>query len=76
MEEEQTMKQKEKPASKIPTTQTNTNRKKRRKAGPVPGVSARRCSKNETTLIIAGALVVTLLVFFVFLGLRGPGPKP
>lgn len=61
------MKQKEKPASKIPTTQTNTNRKKTAEGRTGPwGISPSLFKKNETTLIIAGALVVTLLVFFVF----------
>jgi LysM repeat protein len=61
------MKQKEKPASKIPTTQTNTNRKKKtgNTTGPW-GVKSSLFKKNDTTLIIAGALIVTLLVFFVF----------
>jgi len=61
------MKDKEKPASKIPTTQTNTNRKKTTGGGAGPwGVNTALFKKNDTTLIIAGALVVTLVVFFVF----------
>ncbi len=61
------MKDKEKPASKIPTTQTNTNRKKTSGGGAGPwGVNTALFKKNDTTLIIAGALVVTLVVFFVF----------
>jgi len=63
------MKHKEKPASKIPTTQTNTNRKKKTdssNAGPW-GVKTALFKMNDTTLIIAGALIVTLVVFFVFL---------
>jgi LysM repeat protein len=63
------MKHKEKPASKIPTTQTNTNRKKKTdssSAGPW-GVKTALFKMNDTTLIIAGAFIVTLVVFFVFL---------
>lgn len=62
------MKQKEKPASKIPTTQTNTNRKKKTDGSAGPwGVKTALFKMNDTTLIIAGALIVTLVVFFVFL---------
>lgn len=61
------MKYKEKPASKIPTTQTNTNRKKKMEGSPGPwGINTPFFKKNDTTLIIAGALIVTLVVFFVF----------
>jgi LysM repeat protein len=61
------MKHKEKPASKISTTQTNTNRKKKIEGSAGPwGVSTSMFKKNDTTLIIAGALIVTLIVFFVF----------
>lgn len=61
------MKHKEKPASKIPTTQTNTNRKKRAEGSTGPwGMNTSMFKKNDTTLIIAGALIVTLIVFFVF----------
>jgi LysM repeat protein len=72
---EQKMKQKEKPASKIPTTQTNTNRKKRTDNGAGPwGIKTALFKMNDTTLIIAGALVVTLVVFFVFFfGSSGSG---
>jgi LysM repeat protein len=66
-EEEQTMKHKEKPASKIPTTQTNTNRKKTSEGRNGPwGISPSLFKKNDAALIIGGALVVTLVVFFVF----------
>jgi LysM repeat protein len=59
------MKQKEKPAPKIPTTQTNTNRKRRIEEGSGPWAARSSLfKKNEPTLIIAGALVVTLVVFF------------
>ncbi len=61
------MKHKEKPASKISTTQTNTNRKKKTEGSAGPwGINTSLFKKNDTTLIIAGALVVTLIVFFVF----------
>ncbi len=61
------MKHKEKPASKIPTTQTNTNRKKKTEGSTGPwGMNTSMFKKNDTTLIIAGALIVTLIVFFVF----------
>jgi LysM repeat protein len=65
--EEKPMKPTEKPAPKIPTTQTNTNRKKRIEEGSGPWAARSSLfKKNEATLIIAGALVVTLVVFFVF----------
>ncbi len=60
------MKQKAKPESKIPTTQTNTNQKKKAKAADGLDVEGSLLKKNEFTLIIAGALVVTVLVFFLF----------
>ena len=67
------MKQKEKPGSKIPTTQTNTNRKKKAGGSTGPwGVKSSLFKKNDTTLIIAGALIVTLLVFIVFFRSSGP----
>jgi LysM repeat protein len=77
------MKDKEKPASKIPTTQTNTNRKKKTGGGTGPwGMNTALFRKNDTTLIIAGALAVTLIVFFVFFfgssrsGSQPPSPHP
>jgi LysM repeat protein len=71
------MKDKEKQASKIPTTQTNTNRKKTTDGGAGPwGVKTALFRKNDTTLIIAGALAVTLIVFFVFFfGSSRSGPE-
>ena len=60
------MKKKEKPDAGKAAAQISANRKKK----PAPaGAMASRSSllkKNEFTLIIAGALVVTLVVFFLF----------
>lgn len=60
------MKQKPKPASKIPTTQKNTNQKKKVKPEGGLDMGSSLLKKNEFTLIIVGALVVTVLVFFLF----------
>ncbi len=60
------MKPKGKPGSKIPTTQTNTNQKKNPKDTESMDMGNSLLKKNEFTLIIAGALVVTVIVFFVF----------
>ncbi|MDD9304292.1 MAG: LysM peptidoglycan-binding domain-containing protein [Desulfobacter sp.] len=60
------MKQKAKPQSKIPTTGRNTNQKKSEKKAEAPDYGGSLLKKNEFTLIIVGALVVTILVFFLF----------
>ncbi|MCP4718988.1 MAG: LysM peptidoglycan-binding domain-containing protein [Desulfobacteraceae bacterium] len=67
------MKPKGKPGSKISTTQTNTNQKKNPKSPESMDLGNSLLKKNEFTLIIAGALVVTIIVFFVFF--KGSGPK-
>jgi len=66
------MKPKGKPESKISTTQTNTNQKKNPKSPESMDLGNSLLKKNEFTLIIAGALVVTIIVFFVFFK---SGPK-
>lgn len=60
------MKSKDKPGTKTAAAQTSANRKKKpAPKGPVAAGSF-LLKKNEFTLIIAGALVVTLVVFLVF----------
>lgn len=60
------MKSKDKPGTRTAPTQTSANRKKNpAPKGPMAAGSS-LLKKNEFTLIIAGALVVTLVVFFIF----------
>ena len=66
------MKQKVKPESKIPTTGKNTNQKKKTKKAGGGDLGGSLLKMNEFTLIIIGALVVTVLVFFLFF--RSPDP--
>ncbi|MFH2061012.1 MAG: LysM peptidoglycan-binding domain-containing protein [Pseudomonadota bacterium] len=66
------MKSRRQVESKIPTTKTNTNRKKESE----PGESDKKMElslfkKNEFALILFGALLLTLIVFFLFF--RSPG---
>jgi LysM repeat protein len=61
------MKKKVKAESKIPTTQTNTNKKKQE--GPARGDKPFESvffKKNEFALILLGALLLTIIVFFLF----------
>ena len=60
------MKPKAKPQSKIPTTGKNTNQKKQVTTQDSMDMDASLLKKNEFTLIIAGALVATMVVFFIF----------
>ncbi len=61
------MKPKSKPGSKIPTTQTNTNKKKSADLEQNPkGFDASLIKKNEFALILFGALFLTVIVFFLF----------
>lgn len=60
------MKPKKKAASKIPTTQTNTNRKKTSQVEAEASVSDSFLNKNEYAMILLGALCLTLVVYFVF----------
>lgn len=69
------MKSRSKLDSKIPTTKTNTNRKR----DPEPGetgnlIESSLFKKNEFALILFGALLLTLIVFFIFF--RSPGDTP
>ena len=67
------MRPKGKPESKIPTTKTNTNK---RKAAENPGGKVFDTSiikKNEFALILGGALLLTIIIFFVFF--RSSDPK-
>jgi LysM repeat protein len=66
------MKPKDKPVSKITTTQKNTNQKKTPKSSESMDMGSSLLKKNEFTLIIAGALVATIVVFFVFFKSSGP----
>jgi LysM repeat protein len=69
------MKPKAKPQSKIPTTGKNTNQKSKDTSPDAMDVSVLK--KNEFTLIIVGALVATVVVFFVFFwDSGGPEKKP
>ena len=68
------MKPKGKPESKIPTTKTNTNKK--RTSEVRYGEKKLRPSllkKNEFAMILLGALLLTIIIFFFFF--RSPGPK-
>jgi len=69
------MNPKDKPVSKISTTQTNTNQKIYNKDSDSMNSNSSLLKKNEFTLIIAGALVATLVVFFVFFKSSGPEKK-
>lgn len=60
------MKPTAKPQSKIPTTGKNTNQKKKPSPSESMDMDTSLLKKNEFTLIIAGALVATVLVFFLF----------
>lgn len=66
------MKPKAQPQSKIPTTQTNTNQKKQPPKKDGMGMDSSLLKKNEFTMIIAGALAVTVLVFFLFFRTSDP----
>jgi LysM repeat protein len=66
------MKYRRKVESKVPTTKTNTNRKKASEAGESDKqMGPSLFKKNEFALILFGALLLTLIVFFLFF--RGPG---
>lgn len=68
------MNQKQRTGPKIPTTQTNANRKRPdRESGALPETPS-LLKKNEFTLIIVGALAVTVLAFFLFF--KPSAPKP
>ena len=69
------MKLKGKPESKILMKKTNTNKKKTADAqGRTKKFDTSLVRKNEFTLILFGALLLTLIVFFLFF--RSPGPEP
>lgn len=79
------MKPKNKPGSKITTTQSdinrpntnrpNTNQKNYNTDPESMNSDTSLLKKNEFTLIIGGALVVTVIVFFVFFKSSGPENK-
>ncbi len=60
------MKQKDKPDAKTAAAQVSANRKKKPAPAGARTAGSSLLKKNEFTLIIAGALVVTVLVFFLF----------
>ena len=70
------MKPQAKPQSKIPTTGKNTNQKKKEAPGDPMAGDTSLLKKNEFTLIIVGALVATVLVFFLFFRDSGNKPAP
>lgn len=70
------MKPTAKPQSKIPTTGKNTNQKKKVASQDPMDMDTSLLKKNEFTLIIAGALVVTVVVFFVFFWDSGKDTGP
>ena len=70
------MKLKETLEAKIPTTKTNTNKKK---LSEIPEGEKRTdtslLKKNEFALILMGALLVTLIIFFFFFRTSDPDPQ-
>ncbi len=79
------MKPKDKPGSKISTAQSNTNRANTNRANTHQktyntdpeslNLGTSLLKKNEFALIIVGALVITVIVFFVFFKSSGPKTK-
>ncbi len=71
------MKLKGKPESKIPTTKTNTNKKKAFEGRDgAKKLDASLLRKNEFALIILGALLLTIIIFFLFFRSSGPETEP
>lgn len=71
------MKPKEFPEAKIPITKTNTNKKKLseiQEDEKKPDTSLFK--KNEFTMILMGALILTLIVFFFFFRTSTPDSQP
>ncbi|HKL01667.1 MAG TPA: LysM peptidoglycan-binding domain-containing protein [Desulfotignum sp.] len=66
------MKQKDKPGVKNTAPQTSPNRKKKPAPSGPKAAGSSLLKKNEFTLIIAGALVATLVVFFLFFRTSDP----
>ncbi|WP_299982586.1 LysM peptidoglycan-binding domain-containing protein [Desulfobacula sp.] len=62
------MKPKGNPESKTPTTKTNINGQKT--------IGAALLNKNEFTLIILGALLLTIIIFFLFFRSSDPKVEP
>jgi len=68
------MKPKGKPGSKISTTKANTNKKRASDVQSIRGkLNASLLKKNEFALIILGALLLTIIIFFLFF--RSSDPK-
>ncbi len=66
------MKTKGKPASKIPTTKENTNKKRQTEPKEGEPIDTSLLKKNEFTVILIGAGLVTVLIFLVFFFSSGP----
>ena len=61
------MKNKGKPGSKMPTTKTNTNKNKQPETQNTGGkLNTSLLKKNEFALIVLGALLLTIIIFFLF----------
>jgi len=61
------MKTKGEPESKIPTTKTNTNKRRQPEVQNTGGkLNASLLKKNEFALIVLGALLLTIIIFFLF----------
>jgi hypothetical protein len=69
------MKPTDKPGSKISMPQPNTHHKSHSKGNESIDSGIALLKKNEFALIIAGALVVTVIVFFVFFRSSEPEPQ-
>jgi LysM repeat protein len=69
------MKPKNKPGSNISTTQSDNNQKKYKSDPESMNLGASLLKKNEFAVIILGALVVTVIVFFVFFKSSDPNPN-
>ncbi|OGR14541.1 MAG: hypothetical protein A2277_17875 [Desulfobacterales bacterium RIFOXYA12_FULL_46_15] len=71
------MKPKEPPEIKIPITKTNTNKKKLSEIQEgEKKTDTSLLKKNEFTMILMGALVLTLIVFFFFFRTSTPDSQP
>ncbi|OGR46577.1 MAG: hypothetical protein A3J80_12025 [Desulfobacula sp. RIFOXYB2_FULL_45_6] len=71
------MKPKENPEPKIPTTKTNTNKKKLLEITEnEKKIDMSLLKKNEFAMILIGALLLTLIVFFFFFRTSDPVSQP
>jgi len=71
------MKNKGKPGSKIPTTKTSTNKKRQPETQNAGGkLNTSLLKKNEFALIVLGALLLTIIIFFLFFRSSDPQTVP